>query len=109
MSSIDNPIMILPSLAERIGLNEAIILQYIQDQESQDFERERKVIDGNYWVNKSLSEWDSSFKFFSQSTIQRALRKLEKLNLLVVARFNNVDGRWYAVNKQEISRIENED
>lgn len=59
------PIFIYPNLAKEIGLNEAIILTYIETNGS-----------------SNISELSNKLNFFSISTIQRTLTNLEKQGLI---------------------------
>ena len=69
----DKPIMILPSLSQKIGLNEAIILQQIHYWlVSSQHEKE-----GRKWVYNTYKEWQLQMPFWSESTIKRTIKSLE--------------------------------
>ncbi|QTH79824.1 transcriptional regulator [Klebsiella phage vB_KpnP_ZX1] len=77
------PIVINAELADRIGLNEAIVLQqlnyWIQDSTA------GEVHDGRKWVYNTFEEWQrDNFPFWSVDTIKRTLTKLKKLGLVDV-------------------------
>ncbi|MER2039689.1 MAG: conserved phage C-terminal domain-containing protein [Solibacillus sp.] len=68
------PLQVLPSLAKKVGLNEAIFLQQLHF---------RLLIstnerDGHKWIYKSLAEWNEEFPFWSYDTLKRIVSKLEK-------------------------------
>jgi len=68
------PLQVTASLALAIGLNEAIVLQHIQN-----MTHHREP-----WVIASYKELQSEFfPFWSISTIQRAISRLEKSGLLL--------------------------
>ena len=63
----ESPLVILPKLAVRIGLNEAVMLQQIHFR-SKD---ERNIRDGRSWCYDSDEGWNKMFPFFSISTLRR--------------------------------------
>ncbi len=75
------PLQVLPSLACKIGLNEAIVLQqlhfWIENSKT------GKTIDGKKWVYNTYNGWVENFPFWSERTIQRAFLNLEKLGLVL--------------------------
>lgn len=103
----DKPLVINPKLAELIGLNEAIIIQ----QMSYWLKRSDNIIDGKRWVYNSAPKWKKQFPFFSESTIKRAIYKLEELGLLFTGNYNK-DGRdktkWYSINYKAVSQLMND-
>lgn len=103
----ESPLVIQPSLAAAIGLNEAIVLQqvhyWIQGGKS------GKEIDGVRWIYNSLSDWQDQFPFWSESTIYRTLNNLEARNLLKTGNFNQRRGdrtKWYTLAYDEIHFLE---
>jgi hypothetical protein len=70
----ENPLMILPQLAIKIGLNEAIVLQQVHYWLLQK-EHQR---DGRYWVYNTYEKWQENFPFWSIATTKRALTALRK-------------------------------
>ena len=69
----ENPLLLFPSLANTIGINEALLLQQV-----------------NYWMGKSKTgwvyntyeSWQKQFPFWSISTIRRTINNLEKAGYL---------------------------
>ena len=79
----ESPLTFQPSLAEAIGLNEAIALQQVQYWISNP-KNEGYLHDGYKWVYNSYDDWKKyNFPFWSKSTIQRTFSRLEELKLLV--------------------------
>lgn len=98
------PLQVLPSLATAIGLNEAIFLQQLHYQ----LRLRQHLIDDVPWVYNTLDEWHSLFPFWAVSTIQRIIKRLEQLDLLVSANHNTnrqVQTRWYTINYTTLSTI----
>jgi hypothetical protein len=99
----ERPLILLPSLAKAIGLNEALILQQIHfwiQSGSAHLRNKRR------WVYNSVRDWQEQFPFFSPTTIWRALRKLEQRHLVVRERFNSRRGDqtgWYTINYRSVS------
>lgn len=78
------PLQLLPSLAVRIGLNEAIVLQQLHFwvQRSQDG-----------WVERPMASWERQFPFFSSATIRRTFTKLRADGLVLVKTITGDAGR----------------
>ncbi len=73
------PLQVLPTLAVKIGLNEAMVLQQIHYW----LKYKKNFINGHYWVFNTVEDWQAQFKFWSPSTIQRTLLELRKIGVLV--------------------------
>lgn len=75
------PLIVLPGLAKKIGLNEAIVLQQVH------FWLENPntgvIVDGHKWVHNTYEEWQTNFPFWSVETVKRTIRSLEEANLLI--------------------------
>lgn len=70
----ERPLIVLPNLAEKIGLNEAIILQQLHYKALAD---SAEVQDGRRWVRTTVDALGLEFPFWSKSTIERALKALK--------------------------------
>jgi hypothetical protein len=57
------PLIVLPELAVKIGLNESIVLQQIHYWLIQHEKQEIDFHDGRYWVYNSYPEWNKQFPF----------------------------------------------
>lgn len=92
------PLQVLPTLAKRIGLNEAIITQQVHYW----LLRSKNKKDGHVWVYKTYVEWQEEFPFWSESTIKRAITSLEKQNVLIsTSKYNKMPmdrTKWYTIN-----------
>lgn len=100
----ENPVVIDRELATVIGLNEAIILQQIQYW----VKKSEHNFDGKIWIYNSVSQWKKQFPFWSESTIDRTIRSLDKLGLLFIGNYNR-DRRdrtkWYSINYSQLDNI----
>jgi DnaD/phage-associated family protein len=99
----EHPLQVLPTLACKVGLNSAIVLQQVHywlviAKKAKD---DRKYIDGRWWVYNSYEEWKENFPWWSLPTIKRAILRLEKFNLLISKEMRARDWdhtKWYTVN-----------
>lgn len=95
------PMVINPQLAERIGLNEAIVLQQLKYWLN---ETESGVDhDGRRWVYNTVEQWQKQFPFWSQETVKRALSSLQKQGLVLVeklAKAQHDHTNHYTINYQ---------
>ena len=76
------PLIVLPSLAEAVGLNEAIVLQqvhyWLQNPKG------GVEVNGHKWVYNTYEEWKKdNFPFWSTRTIIRIFKGLEDKSLLI--------------------------
>jgi hypothetical protein len=126
---VDEPTrIILPQLAVKIGLNEAIVLQqvhfWIQGYAKK---RDKKHFhDGRYWVYNTYGGWQKdNFPFWCERTIRRAIdslrkpykpkvgeKKVERGPLLLVGNYNRKGydkTLWYSIDYDEVYKVENND
>ncbi|MDW4340988.1 DnaD domain protein [Staphylococcus saprophyticus] len=92
----DYPIQVLPKLAERIGLNEAIILQQMHYWLNQS----KHSHEGKKWIYNSYKSWEEQFPFWSNVTVRRTISSLEKQGLLYTGNFNKAGfdkTKWYSI------------
>lgn len=73
------PLLVLPSLAMKYGLNEAIVIQQIQY-----WSQKADVSDDGFsWVYNTIPEWKKQFPFWSERTIFSILKGLREQGILV--------------------------
>ncbi|EML7933178.1 conserved phage C-terminal domain-containing protein [Providencia rettgeri] len=80
------PQIVIPELAVRLGLNEALLLQQVQywlSETSSGVDH-----DGHRWIYNTIEEWREQFPYFSESTIKRAFNNLKKLGVLNIEQIN---------------------
>jgi len=82
----ESPLQVLPSLAIKYGLNEAIVIQQLHYWliRSTNIEEDKK------WVYNSISEWHKQFPFWSEKTISRILKKLCDIHLVIKGNYNKM-------------------
>ncbi|MEJ8767694.1 hypothetical protein WKU33_17875 [Oceanobacillus sp. HCA-5259] len=100
----DYPLIVLPTLAKIIGLNEAIVLQQIHFW----LAKKKNYEDGRYWVYNTYGGWAKQFPFWSETTIRRILGRLEESELIVTGNYNKMGAdrtKWYSINYEKVSEI----
>ncbi|MED1470093.1 conserved phage C-terminal domain-containing protein [Bacillus salipaludis] len=108
MSSLllnESPMMVLPSLAKKIGLNEAIILQQIHSW----IRKSSHMIEGKTWIFNTYQQWQLQFSFWSLSTIKRTIRSLEAQGLLLSGNWNRSkmdQTKWYTIDYERLETLE---
>ena len=105
---MESPLTVLPSLAVRIGLNEAIFLQQVQYWIS----REAGFCDeyGRRWIYNTVKQWNVQFPFWSESTIKRTIRSLEKQHVLLSTLIGNAFNKTkaYTIDYERIEALNEE-
>jgi uncharacterized phage protein (TIGR02220 family) len=99
------PLMIVPSLAVKIGMNEAVVLQQIHYW----LRISKHSIEGKKWVYNSYEDWQKQFPFWSISTIRRTFYSLEKSGVVVSDNWNAMKldkTKWYTINYEQLVNIE---
>ncbi|EKN71458.1 hypothetical protein BABA_01430 [Neobacillus bataviensis LMG 21833] len=97
----ERPVMIIPSLAEKIGLNEAVVLQQIHYW----LGISKHKIEGRTWVYNTYEEWQKQLPFWSVSTIKRTIRSLEMIGLLLSENWNQMKmdkTKWYSIDYEKL-------
>ncbi len=100
----DYPILVLPTLATEIGLNEAIVLQQMHYW----LKNSNHNYDGKRWIYNSYKEWEQHFPFWSNATIRRTISSLEKQELLFVGNYNKAGfdkTKWYSIDYSKIEGV----
>ncbi|MFJ8234236.1 hypothetical protein ACIQ34_00675 [Ureibacillus sp. NPDC094379] len=90
------------SLAERIGLKEAIILHKL------DLLLDKSTTEGEgyKWIRKTYAEWKKDFPFWSEGTIKRIFQKLEKKGYIITTTdYNEIlfdNTKWYRIDYDKV-------
>ncbi len=102
------PLLVMPSLAAKIGLNEAILLQQIHYWLSRSEHRHG----GRTWFYRTATEWVEELIFWSDSTIKRTLANLEAAGLISSAKLHRellndpyTRTKWYAINYDQLEGL----
>jgi hypothetical protein len=103
----EKPLLILPLLAKKIGLNEAVILQQIH----YCLGISNNEFDGRKWTYGSYKYWkENHFPWWSDKTIQRIFESLDKKGLILIGNNNKKSWdhtNWYSINYEKLAEIEN--
>ena len=93
----ESPLLILPTLAQTIGLEEAILLQQLHFR----LTHQGQERDGKLWYCQSYTSWAKQLPFWSESKIKRLFLKLEKEGFIQSTdKYNTfyVDRtKWYSI------------
>ncbi|RLQ00460.1 DnaD domain protein [Geobacillus stearothermophilus] len=104
----EKPLVILPSLAKEIGLNEAIVLQQLHYW-LQESNNER---DGHRWVYNTYQDWQKQFPFWSIRTIRRTIKNLENKGIVISDYLNSMKidkTKWYRIDYERLEEIVSEE
>jgi len=114
----DNCIPLSPVLAEKIGLNEAIVVQQVHYwiemyRNTKDEKiKEKHFHDGKWWIYNTYEEWQKQFPFWSIITIKRIFGNLKKLNVILTGKYNNKKydhTKWYTIDYEVLESLVNTD
>ena len=100
------PLMVLPSLACTIGLNESVILQQVHYWLNPRINKNLK--EGYHWVYNSYDQWKEQFPFWSIRTLRRTFLSLEEMGLLVSDNLNNRGfdkKKWYRIDYIKLENL----
>lgn len=107
----ESPMQFLPSLAGLIGSDCALFLQQLHYW----LKYSQNVYENRRWVYNLLDEWNLQFFFWSKSTLQRVLRKLQNVtindktyHLILVAEFNRnafTHTKWLTINYEALAEL----
>lgn len=103
------PLLIMPNLATKIGLNESIVLQQIHYWNEMNKKVNNNYKDGYYWTYNSYEKWNEQFPFWSISTIKRTIKKLEEYKLIVSANYNKLKidrTKWYRIDYEILESVD---
>jgi len=107
----ESPLQILPTLAEKVGLNEAIVLQQIQywlaiNEKSN---KNDHFHDGKWWTYNTKKDWQRQFPWWSEATVKRILKSLREKGLLLTTSEYNKKGYdrtlWYTIDYDKLNSL----
>jgi len=101
----ERPLVVIPSLAVKLGLNEAMVLQQIHYW----LQGSQHQYDGRKWVYNSYKEWQVQLPFWSESTIKRTIKSLEKQGYVISANYNKSkldQTKWYCIDYKKLAELE---
>jgi len=94
------PLVILPSLACAVGLNEAIVLQQVHYWVQHNEKEHKNYKNGYFWVYNSFNKWQEQFPWMSERTLKTVFRHLETKGILITGVFNRAKmdrTKWYRI------------
>jgi hypothetical protein len=102
----ERPLVLFPSLAIAVGVEEAIVLQQLHFHSADP--NNGRVHDGEQWIYKTYEDWRSDdFSFLSTRQLQRIFLKLEKKGLVVSCqpegRYNR--RKYYRIDYEQLEKI----
>lgn len=100
----DQPLLVLPALAVKVGVNGALFLQQLHYW----LKKSVNVQDGYTWVYNTNQQWLQQFPFWSLSTIQRIISKLEKEGLIIKGKYNRSKFNntvWYRIDYEQLEKL----
>ena len=95
-----------PDLALKVGPVEASILQFTHGWLESNNHSVGKTHEGKKWIYNSYKAWTEALKIYSEKTIFRAIRNLEKLGFLLSERLHSFRGnrtKWYTINYDKLN------
>lgn len=106
------PLLVLPSLVQAVGLNEAITLQQLHYWLRINKEADKVTThfhEGCWWAYNTLEQWRvKNFPFWSEKTISRAFKSLEDKGVIKSAHLSK-DKRdrtkWYTIDYEGLNRL----
>ena len=106
----DYPLIVLPALAEEIGLNEAIFLQQLNYWSQPKLNQGIVDEQGRRWIYNSVEAWRKQFRFFTERTLRRTISNLENLGLILSTlryKRNPMDRtKSYAICQENVAALE---
>ncbi|PLR95737.1 conserved phage C-terminal domain-containing protein [Bacillus sp. T33-2] len=101
----ENPMMVIPSLAKKIGLNEALFLQQVHYW----LVRSSHEIEGEKWIYNTYKDWQDQLSFWSESTIKRTIKSLEDKGYLISGNWNRLKldkTKWYSIDYKKVEALD---
>jgi hypothetical protein len=100
----DKPLIVLPSLAGKVGLNESIVLQQLHYW----LLESKNIKDGFKWVYNTYEDWQKQFPFWSVRTLKRIITGLETEELIITGNYNKLKidrTKWYRINNEKLDSL----
>ena len=105
---IEPAMLLIPTLAIVLGINNALVLQQIHYWVTVAAENGNNYKDGHYWTYNSVKKWCQQFPWWSSSTIRRILVNLEAKGILITGCYNRLPidrTKWYRIDYQTLCRF----
>lgn len=105
----EKPLLVMPELARKIGLNEAIILQQIHYWNEINRNAKNNYRDGHYWTFNTYEGWSEQFPFWHKNTVSRIIKNLKHMRLIIIGRYNKLKidrTQWYRIDYEALRILE---
>lgn len=96
-----------PEVALTLGKSEAIFLQQLHYWLTTD-NKIGTILDGQRWIYNSYKSWTENLQIYSESTIRRAINKLERLGIILTQNLNKKRSdhtKWYTINYDALKKL----
>lgn len=101
----EHPLIVQPTLAKLLGLNEALFVQQLHYWLNPKVNR--NIINGQHWVYNTYAEWREQFPFWSVKTLRRIVLNLEEAG--IVSSILKVSGfqkkKFYTLDYDKLNQI----
>lgn len=105
----EQPLVVIPTLAKKLNsVDKAIMLQQIHYW----LLKSGNEKDGKKWVYNTVHDWAKQFPWLTEKTVQRYLKNLEDMGLLVTANYNKAKfdrTKWYSIDYDALEKLGQED
>ncbi len=108
----ESPLLVQPSLAMAVGLNEAIVLQQIHYWLMHNQADPKKYADdfreGRWWTYNTIEEWQEQFPFWSVATVERTLMNLRTKGVVLGKQFGKAAWdrtMWYSIDYESLAAL----
>lgn len=107
----ETPLIVLPTLAGHVGINEAIAIQQIHwvCQVKAEHEDWRTFHDDEMWCSYTVDQWLQKMPWLKERTCRRMLTGLEERKLLIATKPNAKDWnhtKWYRVDYVVLDKLD---
>ncbi len=102
----ESPLLVRPTLAALIGVNEAIFLNQIHYWLEQYQNDPKHRWEGRPWIFNSAADWRKQFPFWSSDTIKRLTKRLRKLGLIETRQFDKRSWKMHLYYTINYSRVQ---
>jgi len=100
----ESPLLVYPTLAKKIGLNEAIVLHQVHYWLNP--KMNKNCFNEKLWVRNSYKQWQRQFPFWTIRTIRRIFADLETHGLLLSYRTMGFQTtKYYTINYEKLSHL----
>jgi hypothetical protein len=96
-----------PEVALTLGKSEAIFLQQLHYWLTSDSQI-GTTLEGKRWIYNSYKAWADNLRIYSESTIRRAISKLEKMGIILTQNLNKKKSdhtKWYTINYDALKNL----